>query len=101
MMMMSEAAKALGGELIGADTRFTAVSKDTRSIAAGDLYIAIKGDRFDGHAFIRQAGKAGAAGALAQPRGQGLHLLQGHRYLKGHDVIHQSEMKHNHLQILR
>ncbi len=64
MMMMSEAAKALGGELIGADTRFTAVSKDTRSIAAGDLYIAIKGDRFDGHAFIQQAGKAGAAGAL-------------------------------------
>ena len=64
MMMMSEAAKALGGELIGKDALFTAVSKDTRSIAAGDLYIAIKGDRFDGHAFVQQASKAGAAGAL-------------------------------------
>ncbi len=63
-MMMSEAAKALGGELIGKDTLFTAVSKDTRSIAAGDLYIAIKGDQYDGHAFVQQAGEAGAAGAL-------------------------------------
>ena len=64
MMLMSEAAKALGGQLIGNDVMFTSVSKDTRSIASGDLYVAIKGDRFDGHAFVQQASESGAAGAL-------------------------------------
>ncbi len=64
MMLMSQAANALKGELIGADALFSAVSKDTRELSEGDLYIAIKGERFDGHAFIEQASSAGAAGAL-------------------------------------
>ena len=64
MMLMSQAATALKGELIGADALFSAVSKDTRELSEGDLYVAIKGERFDGHAFVEQAGNAGAAGAL-------------------------------------
>ena len=61
---MSQAAHALDGELIGTDVLFTAVSKDTRDITSGSLYIALKGERFDGHDFVEQAGVAGAAGAL-------------------------------------
>ena len=64
MMLMSKAAQALSGELIGTDVLFTSVSKDTRDIDDGSLYVAIKGERFDGHAFVNQAGEAGAAGAL-------------------------------------
>lgn len=64
MMMLSQAADILNARLLGNDVLFTAVSKDTRSIEKGDLYIAIKGDRFDGHDFIAQAGDAGAVGAL-------------------------------------
>ncbi|CAK0770145.1 UDP-N-acetylmuramoyl-tripeptide--D-alanyl-D-alanine ligase [Azospirillaceae bacterium] len=39
------------------------VSIDTRSLAPGDLFVAIRGDHFDGHAFLRQAADAGAAAA--------------------------------------
>lgn len=66
MMMLSQAAEVLHGQLIGADVLFTSVSKDTRSLQRGDLYVAIKGGQFDGHAFIEQARQAGAAGALVQ-----------------------------------
>ena len=64
MMLMSQAANALNGELIGTDVLFTSVSKDTRDIVSGSLYVAIKGERFDGHEFVGQAGAAGASGAL-------------------------------------
>jgi UDP-N-acetylmuramoyl-tripeptide--D-alanyl-D-alanine ligase len=64
MMLMSQAANALNGELTGADVLFTSVSKDTRDIVNGSLYVAIKGESFDGHEFVEQAGVAGAAGAL-------------------------------------
>jgi UDP-N-acetylmuramoyl-tripeptide--D-alanyl-D-alanine ligase len=64
MMLMSQAANALHAELIGTDVMFTSVSKDTRDIVSGSLYVAIKGERFDGHAFVEQARAAGAAGAL-------------------------------------
>jgi UDP-N-acetylmuramoyl-tripeptide--D-alanyl-D-alanine ligase len=64
MMRMSQAARALNAELIGADEMFTAVSKDTRDIVDGSLYVAIKGERFDGHEFVEQASAAGASGVL-------------------------------------
>ena len=75
MMLMSQAAQALSGELIGTDVLFTSVSKDTRNIADGSLYVAIKGERFDGHAFVEQAEEAGAAGALVSEH-QSAHLPQ-------------------------
>ena len=59
MMLMSQAAKALNAELIGADEMFTSVSKDTRDIVEGSLYVALKGDRFDGHEFVEQASARG------------------------------------------
>ena len=68
MMLMSEAAAALGGELTGSDVTFTSVGKDTRDLAGGSLYVAIRGERFDGHEFVAQAGAAGAAGALDSRR---------------------------------
>lgn len=75
MMLMSQAANALNGELIGADEMFTAVSKDTRDIVDGSLYVAIKGERFDGHEFVEHAGAAGASGALVSEH-QSIRLPQ-------------------------
>jgi UDP-N-acetylmuramoyl-tripeptide--D-alanyl-D-alanine ligase len=75
MMMLSQAAEVLHGELLGNDILFTAVSKDTRSIKQGDLYVAIKGERFDGHAFVEQARQAGAVAALVQQQ-QAVELSQ-------------------------
>ncbi|MDH5387337.1 MAG: UDP-N-acetylmuramoyl-tripeptide--D-alanyl-D-alanine ligase [Gammaproteobacteria bacterium] len=64
MMSLSQAALAIGGELRGDDAVFSAVSKDTRTLAKNDLYVALKGENFDGHAFLNQAAELGAAGAL-------------------------------------
>ncbi len=44
----------------------TGVSIDTRTLKSGDLFIAIKGPRFDGHAYLRQAHSAGAVAALTE-----------------------------------
>jgi len=42
------------------------ISHDTRHIRPGDLYVAIRGERFDGHDFVRKAFEKGAVGALVQ-----------------------------------
>lgn len=68
MMMLSRAAEVLQGELFGRDVLFSGVSKDSRTIEAGDLYVALKGENFDGHDFIDSASDAGAAGALVSER---------------------------------
>ena len=64
MMMMSQIAEALDASLHGDDVMITGVSKDTRDIQAGDLYVALKGERFDGHQFVAEANISGAVGAL-------------------------------------
>ena len=64
MMMLSQAAQVLNGRLIGPDVRFTAVSTDSRNIKAGDLFIALRGERFDGYEFAAASLQAGAAAAL-------------------------------------
>lgn len=64
MMRLSEAATAVDGTLTGEDRGFSAVSTDTRAIRSGDLFVALKGERFDGAAFASQAIESGAAGVL-------------------------------------
>ncbi len=61
--------RSVDGEFIGAldhDQRvcFTSVSTDTRTLKPGALYIAIKGEQFDGHDFIAQAIQQGAVAVL-------------------------------------
>lgn len=64
MMMLSQAAAATNGKLLGADVMFDAVSKDTRDMPDGALYVALKGENFDGEVFVEEAAKAGAVAAL-------------------------------------
>ena len=52
------------GTLAGLGVR--RVHTDTRSLQAGDLFVALKGERFDAHDFLPQAGAAGAVAAVAQ-----------------------------------
>lgn len=44
----------------------TGICTDTRTLRPGELYVALQGERFDGHDFVRQAFANGAAGALVQ-----------------------------------
>jgi UDP-N-acetylmuramoyl-tripeptide--D-alanyl-D-alanine ligase len=64
MMSLQDAASAAQGRLTGADARFSGVSTDSRSIVAGELFIAIRGERFDGHEFLGAAKQRGAAAAM-------------------------------------
>ena len=59
-------AEAAGGRLVAGqpDVAFDAVSTDTRSLGPGALFIALRGERFDGHAFVPDAVARGAAGLL-------------------------------------
>ena len=63
---LREIAAACGGVLHGGDgaATVTTVSKDTRTLQPGDLYWALAGENFDGHAFVAAAAAAGAAGAV-------------------------------------
>jgi UDP-N-acetylmuramoyl-tripeptide--D-alanyl-D-alanine ligase len=56
--------QACDGRLQGADRAFAAVSSDSRSLTAGDLFVALRGPRFNGNEFVGAALAAGAAGAL-------------------------------------
>lgn len=50
----------------------TGVSIDSRTVEPGDLFIALKGPNFDGHAFIAKAFAAGACAAIVSERPEGL-----------------------------
>jgi len=60
-----ELAEATGGRWIGTPPAEVAgVSTDTRTVAAGALFVALKGERFDAHDFLASAAAKGAAAAL-------------------------------------
>ncbi|HMM20352.1 MAG TPA: UDP-N-acetylmuramoyl-tripeptide--D-alanyl-D-alanine ligase [Selenomonadales bacterium] len=57
---------ATGGNLIGQEFQksFTGVSTDTRTLRAGNLFLALKGENFDGHDYLVRAVDSGAAGVI-------------------------------------
>jgi UDP-N-acetylmuramoyl-tripeptide--D-alanyl-D-alanine ligase len=62
---LSELAAATGGRLVnGRELKVTGVSVDTRTLKPGDLYVAIRGKRLDGHQFCEQAIEKGAVGIV-------------------------------------
>jgi len=61
-------ARTCGGELIGADRSFSGVSTDTRTLKPGELFVALRGPRFNANDFIAAAETAGAAGAVVDTR---------------------------------
>ena len=65
-MGLGEAAAALGLRAAGEDAAFHGVSTDSRTTAAGALFVAVRGPRFDGHDFVGAAATRGAAAALVE-----------------------------------
>lgn len=63
-MTLSQAANVLGGEVRGRDVRFLDVCTDSRTLKSGDLFVALRGERYDGHDFVAKAAAAGAVAAL-------------------------------------
>ena len=63
-MKLSILAGNTQGKLLGPDVNYTGLSIDSRSIKPHELFIAIRGEKFDGHNFIELAKQRGAAGAV-------------------------------------
>jgi UDP-N-acetylmuramoyl-tripeptide--D-alanyl-D-alanine ligase len=64
MLDLDTAATQIGAGRRGPNVSFSGVTTDSREVARGDLFVALRGERFDGHAFVDGALQAGAAGAL-------------------------------------
>lgn len=64
MMSLALIAEVLRAPLVGRDATFKGVGTDTRTLADGDLFVALVGPNFDGHSFVPEAIARGAAGAL-------------------------------------
>lgn len=65
---LREIASALHAEFSGVALPVAGVSTDTRHLSANDLYIALRGEHFDGHAFVEAAAQGGAAAAIVDQR---------------------------------
>ncbi len=71
-LTIADIAGAIGGRLLSGDgaAAVSGISIDTRTIAPGDLYVAIRGERLDGHDYVEAALAARAAGAvISRPMG--------------------------------
>jgi len=64
LMDLDEIARGAGGEASGARVAVSGVTTDSRAVLAGDLFVALVGERFDGHDYVAQALERGAAAAL-------------------------------------
>jgi len=78
MMSLAEAAGAMGARVRGGPNaggsdalRFLGVSTDTRSVGRDQLFVAIRGERFDGHDFLAMAKERGAVAALVDEKHAG------------------------------
>jgi len=63
-LRLTDIASWIGGQLRGNGTFVETVSTDTRTLAPGALFVALRGERYDAHDFIATAKERGAAAAL-------------------------------------
>ncbi len=64
MMDLATAALATGGRVRGENVWFLRVATDSRTLVAGDFFVALRGERFDGHDFVAQALDHGAVASM-------------------------------------
>jgi len=73
MMDTATAARVVHGRSLGGSVPFRRVTTDSRDLRAGDLFVALRGERFDGHDFVGAALAQGAAAAIvADERAAGI-----------------------------
>ncbi len=63
---LSALVPVLDAHLHGEDVQVGAVQTDSRTLQSGDLFVALRGDRFDGHQYLAQAAAAGAVAAVVE-----------------------------------
>jgi len=76
MFTVAEIAAATGGRVTGSgEGSVTAVSTDSRSVVPGELFVPLRGERFDGHDFIAEVAAKGVTTVLAEEKWLAHHAL--------------------------
>ena len=74
-MTLTRAAQAFGGTLLNPDCQFDAVSTDTRGLGNGQLFVALSGEHYDAHNFLKEAGQH-ACGLVVEQADKSLDVPQ-------------------------
>ena len=75
--LLSEIAAVVGGRLEGDDVAIRGVSTDSRDAEPGELFVALTGERVDGHTFLETAREKGAAALVSTPSGAMPEVIVG------------------------
>lgn len=90
------------------NNKFTAISIDSRTVKEGDLFLALKGEKFDGHDFIVEAVSKGAKGIIVEKHNykpkvalDGLTIIQVGNSLKTlHDIARRYRQRFGNIQVV-
>ena len=74
-MSLRDIAEVLSAKHVGQDIQVNGISTDTRTIQGGELFVALKGPNFDGHAFIKEALSKGAVACLVEDKVDAENLI--------------------------
>ena len=83
VFLLNDVLKASSGTLLSGapETCFYGIATDSRLIKEGNLFVALKGDKFDGHDFIEAVLKAGAKGIVAQDEEKIKKVATGRKFV--------------------
>ena len=65
-LQLSQLVQPLQAQLIGVDAEFSALSTDSRKVTNGQLFVALRGEFFDGHSYLADVAKRGAIAAVVE-----------------------------------
>jgi len=75
---LSELCEPLSASLCGVDRTFSGVSTDSRQVGSSDLFVALVGERFDGHDYLPQVKASGGFAALvSEPESAKVSEVEG------------------------
>ena len=63
-LQLSQLLEPLNATLQGVDAEFSALSTDSRKVSGGQLFVALRGEFFDGHTYLADVAKRGAIAAV-------------------------------------
>lgn len=86
MMTVREAAHAIDADWNGLDAYFSGVCTDSRTVQEGDLFVALSGEKFDGHKFVAGAIEKGAVAAMIKGQSGDDDLISGKPLIKVADT---------------
>ncbi|GGY68170.1 UDP-N-acetylmuramoyl-tripeptide--D-alanyl-D-alanine ligase [Marinobacter zhanjiangensis] len=75
-LTLAELAQMLGVRAPAANGSVRDICTDTRALQSGDLFVALRGERFDGHGFLETAREAGAIAAVVDTPNESVALPQ-------------------------